>query len=293
MKAHAILFFTTLFAIHGAESGVSVHEAMPLPLQTFTDGQGSPLVMLGGGTGGAAAFAPHARALAKDFRVVRPEALRIERTRGKQPLPSEYSIKTESAALARSLDQLGIREPIALVGHSFGALVALDFALDRPERVRVLVLAEPPAFWVVPPEELHADTGMREMVELTRALGPSDEPTDEQLVRFYTLLGRVGITPPKQGESGWEDWTSKRAVLQGMSAVPNHRDDPNRLKTLRKPVLIITGKDTVAFLRRINDILAGSLPIVKRVELPGIHSAPITAPNEFVAILREFVAQHQ
>jgi hypothetical protein len=68
--------------------------------------------MLGGGTTGAAAFAPHARLLAKDFRVLRPQSLRIERCQSNQPLPPGYSIKVESAALARSLDRLGIVEPV-------------------------------------------------------------------------------------------------------------------------------------------------------------------------------------
>ena len=251
-------------------------------------------MMLGGGLGGAGAFAPQAAVLAKDFRVLRPEWLRIERSRSKQPLPSEYSIKMESAALARSLDTLGIREPVALVGHSFGALVALDFTLDRTDRVRALVLAEPPAFWVVPSKELRADTAMWAMFELlTRSFGPYDEPTDEQFVRFQSQLGRVGVTPPHQGQPGWEEWVSSRSALRGLSAISNHYDDRNRLRALRTPVLIVTGKNTVAFHRRINDILATSLPVVERVELPGGHGAPVTAPDEFVATLQEFLARHR
>jgi pimeloyl-ACP methyl ester carboxylesterase len=301
MKSHAILLLATLplLAIRGAENtnrkqGVTVPESATLALQTVTDGQGSPVVMLSGGTGGVGAFAPHAAVLAKNFRVLRPEWIRIERTRSKQPLPSEYSIKTESAALARSFDQLGISEQVALVGHSFGALVALDFTLDRPDRVRALVLAEPPAFWVVPSKELRTDVQMQAMAELlTRTFGPYDEPTDEQFVRFQSLLGRVGVTPPGRGQPGWEEWVSRRSALRGLSAVSNHSDDPNRLKALRTPVLIVTGKDTVAFHRRINDILAASLPVVKRVELPGGHAAPTTASNEFIATLREFLAHHK
>jgi lipase len=198
----------------------------------------------------------------------------------------------ESAALERSLEQKGIREPIALVGHSFGAVVALDFALDRPDRVRLLVLAEPPAYWVVPPED-RADATMQAMIALTQPLGPSIEPTDEQFAKFQTLLGGGEVKIPRKGESGWEEWVTRRATLRGMAALPNHRDDPKRLEALRTPVLIMTGKDTVPFHRRINDILAAKLPVVERVELPGKHSAPYTAPDEFVARLREFFASHQ
>jgi pimeloyl-ACP methyl ester carboxylesterase len=247
--------------------------------------------MLGGGTGGAAAFAPHAQALANDFRVVRPQSLRIERIQSKQPLPPGYAIKTESAALARSLDQLGLVEPVDLVGHSFGALVALDFALDRPDRVRSLLLAEPPAFWVVPPEELRSAEEMRGMVELLRTFGPADEPTDEQLVQFQSRLGRKGVKPPAPGQPGWEDWVSRRSALRGLSAVANHTDEPGRLKTLRLPVLIVTGEDTVEFHRRINDLLAANLPTVERVELPGGHSAPVTAIDKFLPELRAFLTR--
>src|SRR5262249_42316434 len=42
------------------------------------------------------------------------------------------------------------REPVALVGHSFGALVALHFALRRPERVRKVAVVEAP----LPPSKI-------------------------------------------------------------------------------------------------------------------------------------------
>jgi pimeloyl-ACP methyl ester carboxylesterase len=185
MRATVAFWLLMFFLAVGCQEA-STHEQEVPPqepaLRTFIEGHGPPLVMLGGATEGATAFAPHAAGLAKDYRVVRPQSLRIERARGKQPLPPGYSIRSESAALARSLDQLGILEPVDLIGHSFGALVALDFALDHPDRVRTLVLAEPPAFWVVPPEEFRADEEMRGMVELLRTFGPAGEPTDQQVV---------------------------------------------------------------------------------------------------------------
>lgn len=106
--------------------------APPPALRSFVEGSGRAVVMLGGGTYGAAGFAPHADILAPDFTVVRLQTLNIERAQMGQPLPAEYSLDLESAAMARALDALSLTGPVDIVGVSFGGLVALDFALESP-----------------------------------------------------------------------------------------------------------------------------------------------------------------
>jgi pimeloyl-ACP methyl ester carboxylesterase len=249
-------------------------------------------VMLGGGTLGAAEFAPHAHVLASRFRVVRLQTLNIARAQTRQPLPVGYSVKVESAAMSRSLDQLNLTTAVDVVGHSFGALVALDFALDHPDRVRTLVLAEPPAFWVVGSEERRATADMRAMDDLLRTLGPTIEPTDDQLVRFQCALGNCGLEVPRSTDPGWDDWVSRRSALRGLSAVASHADDISRLKSFRRPVLIVTGSNTVSFHRRINDVLATYLRSAERAELPGGHGATSTAREEFVRVVDAFLTRH-
>ncbi len=299
MRVTIAIWLLTYFLMAGCQQAASpehnslAEERVPYVMRTVSDGQGPPVVMLGGGTDGAAGFAPHATLLATAYRVLRPQSIRIEQTQNKKPLPPNYSIKLESAALTQSLDELGIREPLHIIGHSFGALVALDFALDHPDRVRTLVLIEPPAFWVVPPEELRADAEMRGMIELTRSLGPADEPTDDQLEQFQARLGRRGAKAPAPGQSDWEDWVTKRSALRGLSAVPNHRDEPRRLNGFNKPVLLVTGEETVGFHRRINNILADSLPMAERIELPGGHRGLETSREELVSQIRSFLERHR
>jgi pimeloyl-ACP methyl ester carboxylesterase len=264
-----------------------------LALRAFVEGEGPPLVMLGGGTFGAVAFAPHAQMLANEFRVVRLQTLNLERAQAQQALPAGYSVTVESAAMTRALDQLGISGAIDLVGWSFGGLVALDFALDHPERVHTLALYEPPAFWALPPEELRPASDLRRMVELCKELLPARAPTDEQYVRFLCALGNCGAKPPASGHPDREAWETRRSALRGLSAVSNHTDRTARLEAFRRPVLIMTGADTVALHRHLNDILAATLPIVERVELAGGHTAPVTARDEFVAKLRAFLTRHR
>src|SRR5262249_58267077 len=99
-------------------------------------------------------------------------------------LPPDYSIGTEVAAVDETLKRLGVRVPVDFVGHSLGALIALQFALEHPAKVRTLTLAEPPAFWIVPKKELRDTPDMRAMYELLITLGPKVEPTDDQWIRF-------------------------------------------------------------------------------------------------------------
>lgn len=269
-----------------------VAQVPPPALPAFSEGLGRPLVMLGGGTPGAAEFAPHARILSSEFRIIRLQTLNVDRAERHQPLPAGYSLDFESAAMARALDELHLDGPLDFVGHSFGALVALDFALDHPDRVRTLVLAEPPAFWAVPRDTLLASRDMRAMFDLTRELDPIADPTDDQLVRFRCILGSCGMTPPAADSAGHDDWIARRGSLRGLSAVANHVDTAARLASFQRPVLIVTGADTVSFHRQINDLLAARLPRAERAELPGGHGAVATAPEAFITALRAFLARH-
>jgi pimeloyl-ACP methyl ester carboxylesterase len=261
-------------------------------LQALNEGRGTPLVMLGGGTLGAAEFAPHARVLGDDYRVIRLETINVEAALSRAALPERYTLGSESAAMARTLDRLRLDAPIDLVGHSYGGLVALDYALDHPHRIRTLVLAEPPAFWLVPAEERQRDGDLRAIIELTRELTPQHDPTDDQLVRFRCALGNC-VSPPRAGDPRRQDWDRRRAALRGLAAVADHRDDPDRLRRFDRPVLILTGAQTVRFHRRIDDLLAAALPTVERADLPGGHDAPSAAPNAFVAALRAFFQRHR
>jgi len=264
-----------------------------LLLESFESGSGPPLIMLGGGTRGAEEFIPHATLLARSYRTIRLQTLNISRSRQKQPLPTDYSIDLEVAAVDETLNRIGVNVPADFVGHSFGALIALQFALEHPERVRSLILAEPPAFWVVPNIELLSTPDMRAMYEMLQTLGPKIEPTDDQLIRFRCLLGECGLKRPEPGGASWQEWVARRAALRGLSAIVQLQGDMNQLKNFQKPVLVVTGKNTVSFHRRIDDILAVECPLVERLELPGNHAAVVTAQEEFLNGLRSFLERHR
>lgn len=97
---------------------------------------GSPespvVVLLHGGPGTPGYLAPVARRLAGSFHVLEP----LQRTSGGAPL----TVATHVADLRTVLDELDSPSPPHLVGHSWGAMLALAYAAAHPATVGSLAL---------------------------------------------------------------------------------------------------------------------------------------------------------
>ncbi len=284
--------FLTLLAFAYAGCATSRVDAPSAPREWYREGAGRTVVMLGGGTFGAAMFAPHAHELSNQFDVIRVQTLNVQTAHSGEPMPPNYTVAAEANALAHTLDAIGIVDPVDVVGSSFGAVVVLHFAATYPERVRTVTLFEPPAFWVLPDEEYERDPVLREMRELTSAMTSSAAPSDEQFFRFRCLLGSCPSKIPQLTDPGRKDWDVSRSAMRGLAAVTTHREDPAQLARLPHPVLLLGGSETVAFHRRINELLVREMPQIKTAVLPGGHSAPRTASTTFVEQLRAFLTRH-
>jgi pimeloyl-ACP methyl ester carboxylesterase len=256
------------------------------PRQSFREGSGPAIVMLGGGVYGAAMFEQHAKLLSGDFEVIRVQALNVQAAETGEAIPGDYSIAQEAGALRETLRAIGVRTPVHIVGSSLGALVALEFTLAHPELVRSAVLFEPPVFSAID----DSDPAKREIQALTSRMTASATPTDEDFVRFRCVLGKCPVIPGAT-DAARPEWDRQRRAMRGMAAVATYRLDPSRLERVRLPVLLLTGSETIPFHRRIAEALARGIPQAKTGEIRGGHTAALTSPDEFVRVLREFVAR--
>jgi pimeloyl-ACP methyl ester carboxylesterase len=255
--------------------------------QVIVEGKGSPVVLLAGGRWDMQSFSEPAAALSGSHQVIRMEHFNVQYANEGRTLTRNYSVRWESEAIGRTLDSLGIKEPVVLVGWSFGALMAMDFALNHPTRVRQLVLYEPPAFWVAKAKG-ESPEGMQRMILLTQTFTPTASITEEQLAQFRCILDSCN-TADIRNHPQWPVWAKQKNRLRGLSAVANHTDSISRLHLFKQPVLILTGTGTVAFHRRINQILTEEFPIATAKEIAGGHSAPKAAVKEFIQAIQEFI----
>jgi pimeloyl-ACP methyl ester carboxylesterase len=106
-------------------------------MRYFVAGEGEPLLLLHGLGGGASNWVHVAPALAAERRVLVPD---LPGHAGSAPLAALPSM----AAFADCVAEVAEHEamlPAPVVGHSFGALLALRLALLRPDAVTGVVLA--------------------------------------------------------------------------------------------------------------------------------------------------------
>jgi pimeloyl-ACP methyl ester carboxylesterase len=180
----------------------------------------------------------------------------------------------------------------AIVGHSYGAAVALVAALAKPERVRALALYEPVLFSLIDAEQPapNAADGIRAAVADAAAwvdVGDLDAAA-ERFIDYW------------MGEGAWEQMpeqrqapirTSIRKVRQWGDALTHEPAPLSAFRDLHVPVLLMMGERTRSSARAVARLLAGALPWVRCVEFPGLgHMGPVTHPEVVNAAIESFLA---
>ena len=99
-----------------------------------TDGAGDPVVLIHAGVANLRMWDDQVAALRDSYRVIRYD------TRGYGLTETDAVEFSNRADIAALLDHLG-EESAHIVGLSRGGMIALDFAIEFPRRVRSLVVA--------------------------------------------------------------------------------------------------------------------------------------------------------
>jgi len=131
-RSHIFFFVVMLVAIASARP-----LAPPVPSPYVSFGRGAPIVLLHGLGSRSEDWLPTARLLARHHRV----SLVDLPGHGEADMPEPFSLERAIVSLDRSLAAIP-DGPVILVGHSLGGLIAAGVAIERPERVRGLVLVE-------------------------------------------------------------------------------------------------------------------------------------------------------
>ncbi|MBY6057740.1 alpha/beta hydrolase [Leisingera daeponensis] len=182
--------------------------------------------------------------------------------------------------------------PLDLVGHSFGATVALRMAMARPDLVRSLTLIEPVLFAAARDEDPAAFAALEEASRPAEAAWAAGDR--ELATRLFNRMWGPG-------EPKWPDLPApaRAAMVRAMPVVMAsravlHEDAngtlaPGALDVVTMPVQILTGAGSPPVIPAIARSLCRRLASAAHAEVPGAgHMLPVTRPAETAAQLRRF-----
>ena len=253
-------------------SGARALSPPPAPLAAAF-GHGPAIVLVHGLGSRAAHWLPTARILARRHHVVLVDLP----GHGGSAMPAPFSLARATQALDAALARES-REPVVLVGHSLGGLVAAAEARAHPGRVRALVLIE---------------TALRPQVEGAErraALAALDRDYPGTLHQAYAGFGRDSA----QGEALYREVAAMDpAVVKRWIRVAFATDLSARVARLQCPVLVVLAPRSwpkgEPWVETAAALGFGAVPRVRAVRMDGCgHFVMLDRPDELARLIGRF-----
>jgi pimeloyl-ACP methyl ester carboxylesterase len=245
----------------------------------WRSGQGPPLALVHGTAADHGRWAPVLPAFEQRFTVYAID----RRGRGGSSDSDDYAIEREFEDVAAVVDSVG--EPANLLGHSYGALCALEAAL-LTRNIRKLVLYDPGI--EAAGEEIYPHEVIERLEALLRA-GDRDGVV-------ATTMREVAGLPPETVEHlrTLPVWQTRVAaahtIPRELRAVKAYRFDPERFRDLGVPTRLLSGSDSPAALRKAAEVANEALPDSRIVVMPGQgHAAMDTGTDLFTTEVLRFL----
>ena len=239
------------------------------------------IVVLHGGPGMSDHyFGSQLDALGRDYRIVYYD----QRGSGFSQIRPDASLYRFDY-LASDLEKLRRRvihaDKLILLGHSYGGLLAMRYAVDHPEHVSALILVSS-----LPPKDFRPAASGEELD--ARLLAERPETADRLLLASYRHEVLSTLEDPSNGrtpEVGYMSYLPGRLLWRSSIGY----DYTAKLEELAPPALIIYGA---------SDTFSVSVPLSLHAALPGStlvrfahsgHWAFIEEPDRFLSVVGEFL----
>jgi len=261
-----------------------------------------PLLVLHGGPGSAHNYMLALAALAEEGRQI---VFYDQLGGGISDRPKDDSLWTTTffvEEVDRVRKHLGLQD-IHLLGHSWGGMLAIEYMLTKPKGVRSITLASAMIsmpLYQTEVEKLKKDLPDRVYAALIKheTAGTTDSAEYAEAMRVYDARHIFrGKLWPKQFSSANPAFGDSYKLMWGASeAYANGRlkkwDKLNQLKEITIPTLITSGQ---------YDELTPEQALITQANIPGSeikiftagsHCAHIEYPEEYVAVVEEFLSKH-
>jgi proline iminopeptidase len=276
------------------------HEMAAMPdgclLWTETTGDGPPMVLCHGGPGLWDYLLPVAQLAGDTCRIHRWD----QRGCGRSGRQGPWTLARYTSDLDALRAHFGYRQWI-VAGHSFGADLALRYAIRYPRRVLALIyLCGTGLDWNLHRAAYHRaeharrSSDERDRLSYLKALNRSADQEREFLTLSWTTDypdHAVGLAAAGQmAAAGMPVNYDLNTIINAESKAESPADFAAACQAVAAPALVIQGEQDPRPLAAC-DSLAEALPSARRVILPAAGHLPwIEAPDQLGMVLREFLA---
>ena len=202
------------------------------------------------------------------------------------PDDQPFDLAMDVDAIERIVDDIG--EPVHVVGHSYGGLLALTLARRMPERIRSLVAYDPVAFGV-----LHGANDAEGLADLARA---GNNPTFTDFARGGSDAWFEVFVDYWNGPGAWRGMSQSgresflrvgRKVFYEVWSLIHDRTPASAYAGIEAPALFLGGEASPPAARRVVALIAEAFPRGAARFIPGAgHMRPLThgpVVNELIA----------
>ena len=222
-------------------------------------------------------WAPNRARLAESFRLVMADLW----GHGRSPAPTDadrYSVEALVAEL-EALRRAEGRERWIVCGQSFGAGLAIRYALAHPDRVRGLVLTNSRSAFSDLARQARPTMSREDWAKADlRAM-----PYHPRHARRFPEALKVDMEAAADGVASDAMWGLTGVTLGGLCCL----DD---LGAIAVPTLLVNGRFEKAF-QPDRDRAAETVPGIEVVDLDGGHSVNVEAPDGFDRAVLDFAAR--
>lgn len=257
-------------------------------------GAGKPLVFLHGVLGDWRTWAPQWTDFTARYSCI-AYSRRYNWPNQNTQIAPDHSAVHEAADLLALLDAWGLEKAV-LVGSSYGAFTALALALQAPERVQALVLAEPPMLrWAdrVPGGRAVREAFEREIRQPAHDAFVAGDDVQAVLRLTGGIVGRDAMSTmaPQALAQRMLNARSIKALTLSSDEFPLL--DPGAVSALTSPVLLMAGEQTPAIHAVVFDALCEALPQAEVLRVPGAgHGVARDNPRFFNEHVLDFLERH-
>jgi len=262
-------------------------ECQEIDLYYQTSGEGQPLMLISGLSGGTWSWYEQVPFFKNHFRTITFD----NRGAGRSSMPpGPYTIKSMAEDARALLDHLAIDKSF-IMGLSMGGMIAQELALLAPDRIQALVLGcthcggdlrVPPTPQVL--EAFMNNTGLSHEQIIDKNLpfffSESCRKNRPQVVNAYRM---VQLETPLQPE---------HAFLAQLQAIRSF-SRCDRLAQLQAPTLILTGSEDVLVPARNARILEERIPHAELIEITGAgHALHAECRDQLNELSHAFFMRH-